>query len=69
MRTIQIRAEALREVEEALERYEAEVQASRLSASAKETYLGHTRHFVRWLKGDFVPGGTLGPRRTSGPPR
>ena len=49
----------VRRVEEALAEYEAEVTASRLKPSSKRTYLLHARHFVRWLGGDFEPGGSL----------
>jgi len=49
----------LREVERALEQYEAEVKAAGISRDTERTYLGHTRRFVRWLNDDFTPGGTL----------
>jgi hypothetical protein len=52
--------EALREVQQALERYEAEVEATNLTEDSKQTYLGHTRHFVRWLNDDFIPGEKTG---------
>jgi hypothetical protein len=50
---------ALREIEAALERYQQEVQSSGLAPSSVQTYLGHAVQFVRWLKGDFVPGSSL----------
>ena len=46
-------------VDEAYERYEQEVEASNLSESSKFTYISHAHQFVRWLQGDFEPGGTL----------
>jgi hypothetical protein len=52
-------AAALIEVERALERYEAEVNATPLKELAKTTYLLHARNFVRWLNGDFEPGARL----------
>ncbi len=55
-----ISPEALREVQRALEEYEAEVQATNLTEDSKKTYLGHTRHFVRWLNDDFSPGEKTG---------
>ena len=55
----EINPEALRLVEAAWERYQQEVEASRLKPSAKRTYLLHSKNFVRWLDGDFTPGGTL----------
>jgi hypothetical protein len=49
--------QALQEVEEALRAYQNEVESSkRLAPSTKRTYLSHSAEFVRWLKGDFVPG-------------
>jgi hypothetical protein len=52
----QIRADALREVEQALARYEEEVNVSRLAPSTKRTYIQHATSFVAWLKGEFEPG-------------
>jgi hypothetical protein len=52
--------QALREVQRALEEYEAEVKATNLAEDSKQTYLGHTRHFVRWLNDDFTPGEKTG---------
>ncbi len=54
-----VEAQVLPRVEKALAEYEAEVTASRLKPSSKRTYLLHARHFVRWLGGDFEPGGSL----------
>lgn len=56
----EISAAALEEVERALRRYEAEIEASKLRLNAKVTYLRYASMFVRWLKDDFTPGGTLG---------
>jgi hypothetical protein len=52
--------EALREIELALKLYEAEVGGTKLTSPTKKTYLGHSRHFVRWLKDDFTPGERTG---------
>ena len=60
---MKVRPETLREVEEALERYRAEVEKSPLRPSAKQTYLLHSTNFVRWLDDDFQPGGTLTDQR------
>lgn len=47
----------LQEVEEALRVYQNEVESCEsLAPSTKRTYLSHCAEFVRWLKGDFVPG-------------
>ena len=51
-----VSSKALQEIETALREYEREVQASKMTPSTKHTYLLHTENFVKWLKGDFVPG-------------
>ena len=53
----------LREVEDALEQYRKEVDATEMRQSAKTTYLLHSRNFVRWLDDDFTPGAALAERR------
>ena len=55
----QITAEAMNEVEAALKRYEQDVKVAGLAPSTEATYLLHAQNFVRWLKGDFVPGAKL----------
>ena len=47
-------------VRQALEIYEAEVNASGVQPRTRTTYLTHARNFVRWIEGDFKPGATLG---------
>lgn len=54
-----ISQQCLSEIKAAFQRYEQEVEVSKLQQSAKRTYLLHSRNFVRWLEGDFTPGGTL----------
>ncbi len=53
--------DALRQVQEALKRYEREVdaakQAGHLTDSTASTYLRHAGTFLRWLDGRFNPGG------------
>lgn len=56
---MQMSPQALREVEQALERYEREVAATPLSPSTQHTYIHHASSFVRWLKGEFTPSGSL----------
>ena len=51
--------EILKAVQDALDRYEREVEDTPLTTSAKNTYLLHARNFVRWLEDDFEPGATL----------
>lgn len=50
----------INEIERLLEEYEIEVEAKRkagiLEDSTTRTYLRHANTFVRWCKGDFVPG-------------
>lgn len=54
---MRVSGKALEEIEAALHEYEREIQSSRTMAeSTKRTYLLHSTNFVRWLKGDFVPG-------------
>ena len=65
----EINAEALRLVNEALERYEHEVDATNLTPESKRTYIGHAQQFVRWLDDDFEPGVNVRHRRSSNQPR
>lgn len=55
----EIGPQALAEVKAALERFEAEVKASKLQQNSQVTYSAHAKQFVSWLEGDFTPGGTL----------
>ena len=57
---MRISERSLREVQAALREWEAAVNATRLKPSTKKTYVGHPRHFVRWLAGDFTPGARTG---------
>ena len=47
---------ALREVQDALERYKEVVEATEMTPTSKNTYLLHAEQFVRWLSDDFAPG-------------
>ena len=48
---------ALREVREALKRYEEEVTKSSLRLSTKSTYLQHPERFIRWMEDKYeLPG-------------
>ena len=51
-----VSSEALREVQEALQRYEQTVEALPFRLSSKNTNPLHARHFVRWLADKFEPG-------------
>ena len=50
------------EIERLLEEYEIEIEGRRKSGilenNTAKTYLLHANNFVRWCKGEFVPGGT-----------
>lgn len=53
--------ETIKELESLLEEYVKEVEdrleEGFLKKSAADTYTLHAKHFVRWCKGDFEPGG------------
>lgn len=53
---LEISESALREVEEALERYKVEVRESGVAPNTEQTYIPNAEQFVRWLKGEFQPG-------------
>ncbi len=55
----QISEAALKEVSEAYNRYQSIVQEAPLSPTTKSTYLLHSHNFLKWLDGDFVPGGRI----------
>lgn len=57
---MKVSKQTLQEVQEAFRRWEQEVGATKLQPSTKKTYIGHPRHFVRWLAGDFTPGARTG---------
>ncbi len=48
------------ELEKRLKEYEQVVEDKRanglMTESTVDTYLNHSRNFVRWCKGDFIPG-------------
>ena len=49
--------ECLEKVATAMDEYEKFVKNSTdLMPNTKRTYLLHSRNFVRWLHGEFVPG-------------
>ena len=50
---------SLQEIQEALERYRLEVEATRMTVKTKHTYLLHAENFVRWLSDDFNPGANV----------
>ena len=58
-----MKTETLAEIDAALERYLQEVDAKPLAFTTKVTYKLHASNFVRWLHGDFEPGGNVQRRR------
>jgi hypothetical protein len=39
--------------------YIREIESSELKPLAANIYLTHAKNFVRWINGEFVPGGRL----------
>lgn len=50
-------------VRDGLEAWEHDVGKSRLTDTAKRTYIEHARSFVRYLEGTYVPGETVEDRQ------
>ena len=50
---------------ELLDDYQREVEDSLLSQSSKTDYIMFAEQFVRWVDGDFIPGGQLENRETN----
>ena len=55
----EINADALRQVEQALGRYSNICEANLGTPNSRKTYFRYSEMFVRWLKGEFIPGETL----------
>ncbi|MDQ6481802.1 hypothetical protein [Dyadobacter sp. LHD-138] len=47
------------EINRLLEKYMTEIEASELKPLAANIYLTHAKNFVRWIEGEFTPGGRL----------
>ncbi|SEI73913.1 hypothetical protein SAMN04487995_1958 [Dyadobacter koreensis] len=47
------------EINRLLEKYMSEIESSELKPLAANIYLTHAKNFVRWIEGEFVPGGRL----------
>jgi len=54
-------ASALSEIDAALKEYCSVVLASDLSAASQAIYIDQAASFVRWLKGEFIPGARVNP--------
>jgi hypothetical protein len=51
-----VSSKTLDEIEAALREYERQIEASNMTPSTKHTYVLHSENFVKWLRGEFVPG-------------
>ncbi|MBE9464176.1 hypothetical protein ACFP1I_06730 [Dyadobacter subterraneus] len=56
---MQTDSESLTEISRLLDMYINEIQSSELKPLAANIYLTHAKNFVRWIEGEFVPGGRL----------
>ena len=56
---MQTDSESLTEISRLLDLYISEIQSSELKPLAANIYLTHAKNFVRWIEGEFVPGGRL----------
>jgi ABC-type Zn uptake system ZnuABC Zn-binding protein ZnuA len=58
---VKVNEESRKQLEKLLETYESEVKQAQknglLTDSTARTYLLHASNFVKWCKGDFIPGG------------
>jgi hypothetical protein len=50
---------AVRKLNELLDEWIQDVEASPLTESSKKDYIGFVAMFVRWVEGDFMPGSNL----------
>ena len=53
------RMKAVHRLNELLDEWIQEVEASPLTDSSKKDYIGFAAMFVRWIEGDFIPGSNL----------
>ncbi|MCF2444050.1 hypothetical protein L0657_08790 [Dyadobacter sp. CY345] len=49
-------SETLHVIENLLQRYAQEIEASSAKPLTKKIYIKNTQNFVRWIAGDFHPG-------------
>ncbi len=50
---------AIAELRSALDEYQRTVADAPLAPTTKQTYVLHSENFVRWIEGDFEPGGRV----------
>lgn len=48
------------ELRKKLDEFEAELRAAGLRENSVETYVQRSATFMRWLEGDYKPGGPVG---------
>lgn len=58
---MEISKSALTEVESALKQYRDVVLKSELSPASQAIYIDHATNFVRWVKGEYIPGARVDP--------
>jgi hypothetical protein len=56
-----VSSSTLSEIESALKEYCGVVLTAELGAGAQAMYIDHATNFVRWLRGEFVPGSRTNP--------
>jgi hypothetical protein len=56
---IVVSARALKQLDKLLEEYIGTVEDSLMTPSSQRTYIDQAGFFVRWVRGEFVPGETL----------
>jgi hypothetical protein len=61
---MQNKTESLPEINRLLDLYIREIESSELKPLAANIYLTHAKNFVRWINGEFVPGGRLEKNKT-----
>lgn len=58
---MRISPQAMKEIDSAVDAYREEIEnavkTKNLKRNTADTYFPHVEQFVRWLKGDFEPGG------------
>ncbi|MCF0055132.1 hypothetical protein [Dyadobacter sp. CY356] len=49
----------LARINDLLVQYKQEIEGTTMKPLSKKTYTIHAQNFVRWISGEFVPGGNL----------
>lgn len=48
--------EFIKQLEELFQTYENEVKATKLATNTVNTHLYHSGNFVKWCRGEYIPG-------------